>query len=119
MRSAIDPTLMATDLADYLVCKGIAFRDAHRLAGEAVRAAARKGLSLDQLSLNEWQALGPFEADVVQVFDAQKSVEKRNTIGGTSPQSVKEQIAGIRQLLSSEKLENPKSGDFGIQTKGD
>lgn len=92
MRSAIDPGMMATDLADYLVGKGIPFRDAHKLAGEAVRAAAEKGLSLDQLSLREWQAVGPFEADVVQVFDAQRSVEKRNTIGGTSPQSVHYQI---------------------------
>jgi argininosuccinate lyase len=92
MRSAIDPTMMATDLADYLVCKGIPFREAHSLAGKAVRAAVEKGIGLDQLSLNEWQALGPFEADVVQVFDARKSIEKRNAVGGTSPQSVKDQI---------------------------
>jgi argininosuccinate lyase len=119
MHSMIDSTMMATDLADYLVSKGIPFREAHSLAGKAVRAAAEKGVGLDQLSLGEWQALGPFDADVVQVFDARKSVEKRNAIGGTSPQSVRDQIAGIRRLLSSEKLQNPKSGDFGIQTKGD
>jgi argininosuccinate lyase len=92
MRGTIDSTMMATDLADYLVCKGIPFREAHLLAGKAVRAAAEKGIGLDQLSLREWQSIGPFEADVVQVFDARKSVEKRNTIGGTSPQSVKHQI---------------------------
>ena len=90
--SSIDPTMMATDLADYLVCKGIPFREAHVLAGKAVRAAAEKDISLDQLSLNEWLDLGPFEADVVQVFDARKSIEKRNAIGGTSLQSVKDQI---------------------------
>ena len=92
MAAAIDSSMLATDLADYLVRKGMPFREAHAVAGKAVRAAAEKGLSLDQLSLNEWQALGPFEADVQQVFDALGSIEKRNAIGGTSPQSVKNQI---------------------------
>lgn len=103
MLAAIDSSMLATDLADYLVCRGMPFREAHAVTGKAVRAAAGKGLSLDQLSLDEWQALGPFEADVYQVFDALKSVEKRNAIGGTSPQLVKNQLAGVRRLLSSEK----------------
>ncbi len=92
MRSAIDSSMLATDLADYLVYKGMPFREAHAVAGKAVRAAAEKGLSLDQLPLSEWQALGPFDADVYQIFDPLKSIEKRNAIGGTSPQSVKDQI---------------------------
>ncbi|HSK89479.1 MAG TPA: argininosuccinate lyase [Anaerolineales bacterium] len=92
MLAAIDASMLATDLADHLVRKGMPFREAHVVAGKSVRAAAEKGLSLDQLSLSEWQALGPFEADVQQVFDAQQSVENRNAIGGTSPQSVKNQI---------------------------
>ena len=92
MLAAIDASMLATDLADYLVRKGMPFREAHAVAGKAVRAAAEKGVSLDQLSLSEWQALGPFEADVQQVFDVLQSVEKRNAIGGTSPQSVKNQI---------------------------
>jgi argininosuccinate lyase len=92
MFAAIDSSMLATDLADYLVRKGMPFREAHVIAGKAVRAAADQGVSLDQLSLNEWQALGPFESDVENVFDLWKSIEKRNVIGGTSPQSVKEQI---------------------------
>jgi argininosuccinate lyase len=92
MLAAIDASMLATDLADHLVRKGMPFREAHVVAGKSVRAAAEKGLSLDQLSLSEWQALGPFEADVQQVFDAQQSVENRNAIGGTSPQSVQNQI---------------------------
>ena len=102
MRSSIDAMMMATDLADYLVCRGIAFREAHTLAGKAVRAAAEKGLSLDQLSLSEWQAIGPFEADVVQVFDARKSVEKRNAVGGTSLQSVNHQIQLAKSKIKGE-----------------
>ncbi|GAB4467118.1 MAG: argininosuccinate lyase [Anaerolineales bacterium] len=92
MRAAIDASMLATDLADYLVRKGIPFREAHGIAGKAVRAAAEKGVSLDQIPWDEWQALGPFEADVKEVFDPRKSVERRNAIGGTSPQSVKKQI---------------------------
>jgi argininosuccinate lyase len=115
MHSAIDAAMMATDLADYLVCRGIPFREAHKLAGEAVRAAAEKGLSLDQLSLSDWQAIGPFESDVVQVFDAQKSVEKRNTIGGTSPQSVHHQI----QIAKSNLTPIPSLEDEGRKPKGD
>ncbi|HEX9838111.1 MAG TPA: argininosuccinate lyase [Anaerolineales bacterium] len=92
MFAAVDSTMLATDLADYLVRKGLPFREAHAAAGKAVRAALEKGLSLDQLSLNEWQALGPFESDVDKVFDALESVKRRNAIGGTSPQSVEKQI---------------------------
>jgi len=102
MFAAIDSSMLATDLADYLVRKGIPFREAHAVAGKAVRAAAEKGLSLDHLSLKEWRALGPFESDVKNVFDAMKSIERRNAIGGTSPQSVKEQLIGVRRLLSLE-----------------
>jgi argininosuccinate lyase len=70
------------------------------MAGKAVRAAAEKGVSLVELSFNEWQAIGPFNADVVDVFDPMKSVEARNAIGGTSPQSVKKQIHKAMQVLA-------------------
>ena len=101
MLAAIDASMLATDLADYLVRKGVPFREAHGISGKAVRAAAEKSVSLDQLSLNEWQAIGPFEADVKEVFDPMKSVEARNAIGGTSPQSVKKQIETCKATLMS------------------
>lgn len=96
MRNAIDPSMMATDLADYLVEKGVPFRKAHELAGKVVRAAGEKQVSLEKMSLEAYQAIGPFEADVYQVFDPLKSIEKRNAIGGTSLQSVKKQIQKIK-----------------------
>lgn len=97
MRAAIDSFMMATDLADYLVSKGIPFRETHAIAGKAVRAAGEKNIGLEELSLEAYQALSPaFEADVYQVFDPMKSVEKRNAIGGTSLQSVKNQIKQIK-----------------------
>jgi len=99
MRAAIDASMLATDLADYLIRKGVPFREAHGIAGKAVRAAAEKSVSLDQLPLIDWQALGPFDADVIDVFDPQKAVEQRNAIGGTSPQSVKEQIQKAKEII--------------------
>ena len=101
MRNAIDSTMMATDLADYLVGKGIPFRKTHAIAGKAVRVAGEKNVGLEELSLEAYQALCPaFEADVYQVFDPLKSVEKRNAIGGTSPQSVKMQIAECKMQIA-------------------
>ena len=99
MSAAIDASMLATDLADYLVRKGMPFREAHAVAGKAVRAAAEKGVSLDELSLNEWQALGPIEADVKDVFDTLKSING-NALGGTSPQAVKEQIQIAKSTLT-------------------
>jgi argininosuccinate lyase len=111
MLSAIDSALLATDLADYLVEKGVPFRKAHEMAGQAVRAAEEKKISLEEMPLEEYQAIGgalggvknPFEADLYQVFDRRNSVARRTATGGTSPQSVKLQLAGIRRLQSSKK----------------
>ena len=103
MRSAIDSFMMATDLADYLVGKGIPFRETHAIVGKAVRAALDRKLGLDSLPLDAYQALSPaFEADVYQVFDPMKSVEKRNSIGGTSPQSVRRQIQFAKLKVEGE-----------------
>jgi argininosuccinate lyase len=97
MRSAIDSTMMATDLADYLVAKGVPFREAHSMAGKVVRAAGERNVRMEELPLEPYQAISPvFEADVYQVFDPLESVNKRNTVGGTSLQSVKNQIAKIK-----------------------
>ena len=105
MRNAIDSSMMATDLADYLVEKGVPFRKAHELAGKVVRAAGDANVGMEEMSLQVYQAIGAalseskgpvFEADVYQVFDPLKSIEKRNAIGGTSLQSVKNQIKKIK-----------------------
>ncbi|HCB02030.1 MAG TPA: argininosuccinate lyase [Anaerolineae bacterium] len=97
MRNAIDSSMLATDLADYLVEKEVPFRKAHEIAGRVVREAGEENVSLEKMSLEAYQAISPvFEADVYQVFDPMKSVEKRNSIGGTSLQSVKNQIKKIK-----------------------
>lgn len=97
MRAAIDSTMMATDLADYAVAKGVPFREAHSLAGKVVRAAGEGNVRMEELPLEAYQAISSvFEADVYQVFDPLESVKKRNTVGGTSLQSVKHQIQKIK-----------------------
>lgn len=100
MRAAITADMLATDLADYLVRKGVPFREAHAAAGKSVRAAAERGISLEKLSLNEMQAFGSFESDVYQVFEPMESVKRRNATGGTSPDSVKKQIAKAKEVIN-------------------
>lgn len=99
MVTAIDASMLATDLADHLVRKGVPFREAHELVGKAVRLAAEKSVSLDKLTLNDWQALGPFDADLDNIFNPMESVRRRNAIGGTSPKSVQQQIKLARTKI--------------------
>jgi argininosuccinate lyase len=106
MRAAIDPGLLATDLADYLVGLGLPFREAHRLVGAAVQAASHFEKPLDQLEPAELEALGfPSEAcrpgALQAVFDPSQSVARRSVTGGTAPTAVREQLAAARALLSS------------------
>jgi argininosuccinate lyase len=93
--------MLATDLADYLVRKGVPFREAHGIAGQAVRVSTEKGIMLDELSLEDWKALGPFEADVVDVFDPMRSVQNRNVIGGTAPEAVQDQLHAAKETLKT------------------
>lgn len=99
MLAAIDASMMATDLADYLVNKQVPFREAHAIVGKAVRLAAEKGISLNELTRSAWQSLGPFEEDVVNVFDPLTSVNRHSAIGGTSIESVKEQLMKAKIIL--------------------
>ncbi len=99
MRAALDASMLATDLADYLVRKDVPFREAHAAVGRVVRAAAERGVGVDQLSLSEMQAWGPFEADVERLFDPSESVKRRNATGGASPDSVREQIEKAKLLV--------------------
>src|SRR5687768_1197378 len=96
LRDAIDSSMMATDLADYLVDKGVPFREAHAIVGKVVRMAGEKNVSLEEMSLDAYQAIGPFDRNVYQVFDPMRSIQKRNAIGGTSLQSVRNQLQRIK-----------------------
>ncbi len=90
----------ATDLADYLVKKGLPFRDAHETVAHAVKLAAQKGVDLSELSLAELQAFNPNVADdVFAVLSLEGSLNARNTLGGTAPAQVRSQLARHRARL--------------------
>ncbi len=102
MRLAIDSSMMATDLADYLVRKGLPFRETHTLAGKIVHLAGEKGVDLAALPLDDYQAVcAQFEQDIYRVFDPLESVKRRNVLGGTAPEAVKSQLAEAKKLLAA------------------
>jgi argininosuccinate lyase len=104
MRAAIDPGMLATDLADYLVQKGLPFRQAHAVVGQAVMLAGKLGKPLDTLSPQEFKNLSPLiESDVYGVFDPQQSVARRNVFGGTAPEAVKVQLQNAKFRMQNEK----------------
>ena len=90
----------ATDLADYLVKKGLAFRDAHEVVAHAVKSAQAAGKDLSELPLATLQGFhAAIEADVFECLSLQGSLDARNTIGGTAPERVLQEIALHRQRL--------------------
>jgi len=92
----------ATDLADYLVRKGLAFRDSHEIVGEAVKYAAAQGKDLSELSLETLRTFSlVIEADVFDVLTLEGSVAARNHIGGTAPSQVRSAVTRGRELLAS------------------
>ncbi len=100
MAQALVPEMLATDLADYLVRKGVPFRETHHIAGEAVRLAEERGVPLAQLSLADLRQLHPaFEEDVARVWDFQASVEQRDVEGGASRRAVQAQIQALERWL--------------------
>jgi argininosuccinate lyase len=104
MRAAVEPSMMATDLADYLVEKGIPFREAHALVGETVRYALAQRKSIAALSLSEYKKIHPgIEDDVQAVFDPGTSVNRRRAIGGTALEAVKQQMTQAKHGLSQGK----------------
>lgn len=96
MRAALTPDMLATDLADYLVRKGIPFRETHHISGSAVKMAEDRHCELTDLTLDDLRTLHPaFDTDIALVWDMEQSVERRNAIGGTSRRAVLEQVARL------------------------
>ena len=91
----------ATDLADYLVKKGLPFRDAHETVAHAVKAAASQGCDLSELPLNVLQGFhASIDKDVYEVLSLQGSLNARNTVGGTAPAQVQTQISHHQHRLA-------------------
>jgi argininosuccinate lyase len=92
----------ATDLADYLVKKGMPFRDSHEVVAKAVRYAADKGCDLADLSLTELQTFSAaISDDVFSVLTLEGSLASRDHIGGTAPKQVKAAVQRARILIKA------------------
>src|SRR5205085_11353469 len=101
MLAALDEGLLATDVADYLVAKGIPFREAHGIVGKAVRLSLDSDTPLSKLTLAQYKSINPiFEQDVYKVYDFAASVARRKMPGGTAPEAVRQQIAQAEAWLA-------------------
>jgi argininosuccinate lyase len=99
MAETLDPMLLATDVADYLVEKGIAFREAHHVVGGLVRHALDKGVALSEVPLEKLKSFSAaFDEDVRGVFEWRRALSHRDVAGGTGPASVTAQLATARKL---------------------
>ncbi len=100
---------VATDLADALVARGVAFRDAHHITGQLVAHAEQQGVRLDELELAQAQTFSSvIDAELLASLTVQASVAARNLHGGTAPQQVHERVAQAQEELSTGSLTLPK-----------
>ncbi|MDR1700021.1 MAG: argininosuccinate lyase [Lachnoclostridium sp.] len=101
-QSAKNGFINATDAADYLVSHGVAFRDAHSIVGRLVLLCEERGLSLDELSLEEYKKISPvFNSDIFDAISMKTCVEKRNTFGAPGQEAMKQIIKLNESYLDS------------------
>jgi argininosuccinate lyase len=100
MRKALSSSMMATDLADYLVRKGVTFREAHSAVGQLVRLAEEQGKELDSLPLPRFTAAhAKFGRDVLDELRAENAIRHRSLPGGAAPAAVRAQLADAQRSL--------------------
>jgi argininosuccinate lyase len=100
-QAASDPVLMATDVAEWLVVRGVPFREAHRIVGRAVRAAQRAGRSLADVGADEWAAIDPrLGPEVIDLFDTEQSLRRREVPGGPGPRMVSRQLVRAAAMVA-------------------
>lgn len=103
MAAQLEPNLLATDLADYLVKHGVPFREAHGMVGTAVQLAEKQKIRLTDLTLADLQTISSeFSADVRAIFSFKSALAHRTVPGGTAPESLEKQLKLARQHLSHE-----------------
>jgi argininosuccinate lyase len=104
LRTAADnPALLATEAADYLVHRGVPFREGHDLVGKALKEAERQGKPWKQLSLAELKNISPlFEQDFFEALSLEKAIANKKVSGGTATQLVRAAIADLQQRLSKQ-----------------
>jgi argininosuccinate lyase len=108
LAGAIAPEAYAVDLADYLVAKGLPFRQAHAAVGKAVRLAESRGVGLGGLAQEDWALASPlFEGDVVEIFNVQAVLDRRRAAGGTSRRAWEEQLQAAQARLNAHRGGQP------------
>ncbi|KAK4445938.1 L-Aspartase-like protein [Podospora aff. communis PSN243] len=101
MQASLDPFMLATDLADYLVRKGVPFRETHHISGRCVALSEQTGTPMNELTYEQLKGVDArFEKDISEVFNYEKSVEMRSARGGTSKSSVLEQIKVLKEMIA-------------------
>ena len=104
MRTAVSAGLMATDVADYLVDRGVSFREAHGAVGRLVREAEQAGVELDGLPLQSFAAAhATFSADVFDALKPERSLARRNLPGGTGPDALRDQMRAAKDALQASR----------------
>ena len=100
LKSAAGGFTNATDAADYLVGKGVPFRDAHTIVGKLVLFCLKRNIALDEMSIEDYKAISPvFEPDVYDAISIRSCVERRNTIGAPGPEAMKKILEEYRKCL--------------------
>ena len=101
LKACSDPFLFATDIADYLVLKGVPFRDAHEIVGKLTAHSIEKQTSFQEIKLDEYKSLSnKFDETVFELFDIKSALDSRTAIGAPSPKNVANQIAQWKKKLS-------------------
>ena len=104
MLAAVTPDMLATDLAEYLVRKGVPFRETHHISGRAVAFSEKSDIPMNQLSLQQMQDIDSrFGSDVLEVFNPERAVELKSAPGGTSRSAVEEQIKILRSVIAGQR----------------
>ncbi|KAK7087754.1 argininosuccinate lyase-like [Littorina saxatilis] len=104
MEGALSADMLATDLAYYLVRKGVPFRDAHCVAGECVALAEKKGCSLSDLTVQDMKSVNQlFGEDIGSVWNYSNSVDQYSAVGGTGLSSVRQQFTEMKEWLSRDQ----------------
>lgn len=100
LKANLNPQMLATDLAEYLVRKGVPFRETHHISGQAVQMAENRKIPLNELTVEDLQSIHPkFAQDVLQVWDYEASIERKDSTGGTSRRSVLEQCTILQDYI--------------------
>jgi argininosuccinate lyase len=112
LQAAGAPGLYATEIADQIARSGVPFRDAHEAVGRAVRLAESRGLPLDRLQASDWNAIHPgLGESVADLFDPKRALDRRGTLGGTSPERLREAIERASRRIAAEGRPGAAEGE--------